>query len=324
MSERFTGDRRDGFSFDRWLAVEFIEQYDRQRQIFNRLGLLDILPEAGETGIIGIDNREYPIPSREEIVRELKGERREIYETKLSQGFTRFQLTPFGLPLNNLIAVLERQLKEHFKQSKLLATKEHPDDPDEPMNLDTNQPVWVWDEWRGSDQDGSAVYYPASFDQTNHGGHTKAEILKAQSGSPFAGWNPLLLEPSMNIPRQGKGKTIGSRKQLEANRTPAEYRQDLSTNSQYASEQGLTNEDWLTLFIAYLRETNQVIDDWQGKGNACYLTGSFKPSSRHLGYGCWSRGSRQAHLAGDGPGDRYESNGLRPAVGLGQKLAFEI
>ncbi len=58
----FQGDRRDTSSLDIWLATEFRAEHDRQYRILNKLGLLDILPESGEMGIIGLDNQEYPIP----------------------------------------------------------------------------------------------------------------------------------------------------------------------------------------------------------------------------------------------------------------------
>jgi len=323
MREIFSGERQENSSLDHWLAAEFGEEYSRQYETLNRLGLLDILPESAEMGIIGIDNKEYPIPSKEAMEQEIR-RNKEVYETKFSQGFTQIQLTPFAIPLDVLIATLERQLKEHHKQGKLLATKEDPDDPDVPLDLDTNQPVYVWDGWKGSDKDGSCVYYPTSFDQNNHNGHTKAEILKAQAKSPLAGWNVLLVEPNMNIPRQGKCQTIGGRRQIETNQTPKEYLKQLQANPQHANEQGLTNEDWLAQFITHLEKTNQVIDDWQGKGSANYLAGSFKPSSGGLGYGIWYRYYRQASLYGSGPGDQASSNGLRSAVGIGGKLEFEI
>ena len=322
MSEAYQGDRRDNSSLDYWLATEFIAEYDRQYRILNRLGLLDILPKSGEAGIIGIDSKEYPIPTKEALEQEIK-RNREAYKVKFAQGFTQIQLTPFAIPLDNLINTLETSLKAHHKQGKLLGTKENPEAPDEPLELAADQLMSVWDEWRGSDKDGSCVYHPTSFDQTKHNGHTKAEILKAQAGLPLAGWNVLMVEPNKNIPRRNQGKTIGKRKQLETNKKPTEYLKLLQTDPQYQNEQGLTNEDWLIEFLIHLEENNQVIDDWKGKGSACYLTGSFKPSSRYLGIGYWNRGYGRANLNGSGHDYRYDHYGLRSAVGVGEKLVFE-
>ena len=236
---------------------------------------------------------------------------------KLAQGFTQIQLTPFAIPLDNLINTLETSLKAHHKQGKLLGTKENPEAPDEPLELAADQLMSVWDEWRGSDKDGSCVYHPTSFDQTKHNGHTKAEILKAQEGLPLAGWNVLMVEPNKNIPRRNQGKTIGKRKQLETNKKPTEYLKLLQTDPQYQNEQGLTNEDWLIEFLIHLEENNQVIDDWKGKGSACYLTGSFKPFSRGLGVGGWYRDVSRASLRGNDQGSRDDRSGSRSAVGVG-------
>jgi len=82
MSEAFQGDRRDNSSLDYWLATEFRAEYDRQYRILNRLGLLDILPKSGEAGIIGIDSKEYPIPTKETIEQEIK-RNREAVKAKL-------------------------------------------------------------------------------------------------------------------------------------------------------------------------------------------------------------------------------------------------
>lgn len=303
---------------DRWLKESFEKEYDRQTQTLNRLGLLDILPESGEMGLVGLDGREYPLPKKEAIELEIR-KNKEVYEKKIEQGFGELLITPFGMPLNRLIDALQQRILSHYKEGKLLAAKAKPSDPDEPLNLNQNQPLWVWDEWRGSDENGQCVYYPKSFGKNNHQGKTKQEILDTQreKSSPLAGWNISLIESNPVIPRQGKGKTIGGRKQLEANKSPEEYLELFRTDPQYAKEQGLTIEDWITLFIKHLEETNQVIDDFQGKGSISYLNGSFLSSPRLVARGYWYRGGAQASLVGSNPDDRFGGCGLRPAVGVG-------
>ncbi|MFA6486704.1 MAG: hypothetical protein WCT40_05085, partial [Candidatus Magasanikbacteria bacterium] len=80
---------------------------------------------------------------------------------------------------------------------------------------------------------------------------------------------------------------------------------------------------WITKFIIHLEKTNQVIDDYQGKGSACYLPGSFNSASRGLGYGRWYRDIRQAGLLRYDPRNRYSDDGLSSAVGVGEELVFE-
>ncbi|MDD2758611.1 MAG: hypothetical protein PHD72_04600, partial [Patescibacteria group bacterium] len=80
----------------------------------------------------------------------------------------------------------------------------------------------------------------------------------------------------------------------------------------------LTNEDWLTQFLTHLETTNQVIDDYDGKGSTCFLAGTYNPASGLLGFACWNRGGRQAYLNGDDPGNRGVGYcGFRSAVGVG-------
>jgi hypothetical protein len=309
-----------------WLETEFSEAYKSQVEIFRRVGLLELLPESGEMGIRGIDGKEYPIPSRDRLKAEVM-KNREKYETKMRQGFTEIQLTPFGVPLEKLTTILEQRIIAHHQTGKLLATKDNPTDPDVKLELDTTQPLYKWDGWldpnqpegqRGADVTGKCVYHPETLEKEGHGGHTKAEVLEAQANTPFPGWEVKLFETSPNIPREGKGKTLAGRKQLETNQTPEDYLKQLQTNPEYQHEQGLTNEDWLTKSIIHLEQTNQVLDDYQGKGSACYLPGSFNPSSRSLGGGCWDRGGRQAYLSGVDPESQNSNLGLRSAVGVGQ------
>ena len=53
--------------FEQWLELELPKQYEEKVKILNKLGILEILPEAKEFGIVGIDGKEYPMPEMEEI-----------------------------------------------------------------------------------------------------------------------------------------------------------------------------------------------------------------------------------------------------------------
>ena len=328
MNEQPKTENKEQKSFlDHWLETEFNEQYESQVKILQRLGLVNLLPDAEKMGIVGIDGKEYPVPSKEDIIREIKSNP-EKYETKMRQGFTKIQLTPFAVPLEELAMALERVLLDHYKRGKLLATKEKPTDPDEPLELGPEGPLFKWNGWiepndtegqRGADVTGKCVYHVTNFDKGNHGGQTKTEILKTQAGLPFAGWEVKLLGSSPNIPREGKGKTVGGRKQLETNKTSEDYLKLLRTDPKYKHEQGLTNEDWLTQLIVHLEQTNQVIDDWQGNAK-CLLVGSFTYDRSILGKGYWSRLSHGACLNGETTGWRDYKDGLRTAVPVGQEL----
>ncbi|MFH0779636.1 MAG: hypothetical protein V1928_02130, partial [Parcubacteria group bacterium] len=218
------------FSLEHWIKTEFEKDYNDQVKILNSLNLLEILPNVGEMGIVGIDGKEYPIPTKEAIIAEIMKDR-EKYETKIKQGFAQIQLTPFASPLEKLTMILEKSILKHKQENKLFATKENPSDPDEELPLNEKEPLFVWENWidpnaaqgmRGADVTGKCVYYPDKFDKEKHGGKKKQEILdeQAKDKDPFAGWNVILIEKNPNIPREGKGKTVGGRKQIEANQTP--------------------------------------------------------------------------------------------------------
>ena len=318
---------------DNWIEKEFNEQYDSQVRILHDLRLLEIFPGKDVMGIIGIDGKEYPVPTKEDIICEIKSNP-EKYETKMKQGFTQIQLTPFAVPMERLTMTLGRALVDHYKRKKLFATKEKPTDPDEPLELNTNEPVnnhdWINAEApegeRGADVSNRCVYYVDYIDFLNSlysGGHTKAEILKAQSGQFFSGWEIKLFESNLNIPREGKGQTIGGRKQLEVNKTARQYLETIQIDPGYENERGLTNEDWLALFLVHLEKTNQVIDDIDGAGRACCLLGSLDRLSFYFGYGDWENQRQrvdlaQCHLASS---DHY--TGVRTAVAVGSELKFE-
>ena len=302
---------------ERWLEQELKTQYETQAKALDQAGVLEILPNKEEIGVLGIDGKEYPIPTQEAI-KQLIRQNPEKYQAKIEQGFNRILMVPLAMPLDRQIEILKQNILKHHQEGKLLAAKAKPTDPDEPLDLDANQPVWVWDEWRGSDVSGKAMYFPKSFDQNNHQGKTKQELLNEQNNnqSPMPGWQVLLLEESLNIPAEGKGQTIGNRCQLEANKTPNEYLQLLQKDTQYAHEQGLTNDAWIIQAITRLEQTNEVIDDWQGKGKICYLIGSFNPASALLASGRWVRNGRQARLGRNLPDGRLNYCGLRSAVGV--------
>jgi len=139
------------------------EQYDFQVSLLEQVGILK------EGAILGIDGNTYPIPTLEQIALRLF-ERREILKTKHDQGFTKLLLVPFGMSLDSL--------QETLKQFLLKYKKDNPT-----FNLDTNEPLWVWEEYKGADIGDSPnlVYHPKSFTENGHGGKTKTQILKEQA-----------------------------------------------------------------------------------------------------------------------------------------------
>ncbi|MBI5306430.1 hypothetical protein HZB04_02510 [Candidatus Wolfebacteria bacterium] len=163
------------WTFESLPQRELKEQYENQREIMEKTGILEKLSN-GELGIKAIDNKEYPLPSYQEIAKRIR-ENKEMLKTKTEQGFNQLLIVPFGMKLDDLIEKYKKVILKHHKEGKLLATKENPSDPDESLGLDENQPVWVWDGYKNADSDGKLFYFPKEF-SSNHQGKTKQEILK--------------------------------------------------------------------------------------------------------------------------------------------------
>ena len=305
------------------------DQMLQQQKILETVGILELLPD-GSKGILGIDGKPYPLPSYQEISKRML-EKRELLGKKIEQGFTRLLLVPFGMSLDAMTEKYKAALLKHFNEDALLYTKADPSDPDEKIEeLNDEGPLWVWDKYPGADKNGKLVYHPEKFDQTAHGGKTKAELLELSGG-----WKILLVEEMPNIPRSGKAKKTGGREQIDTNGTQiSAYRAARETipsaheylkamreeskkkESVYQGEKGMTPEEHMMYAFTHLEETNQIIDDYQGKGSINWNIEAYFPASDGVSFACWSRDNQQAYLDGDVPGDRNGNYGLRSAVGV--------
>lgn len=305
------------------------EQYESQVSMLARLDMLTSL-DAGGLGVKGIDGKEYPLPSYEEVTRRMV-EQKEVLATKVEQGFTKLLLVPSGLSLNQLIETYRAALQRHFDNSALFYTKQNPHDPHEDLEpipkLHADGSLWVWDKYDGADTSGALVYEPQAFFST-HGGKTKMELL----ADGQHGFIIRLVEDMPNIPRQGQGTTRGrpgqERAQLDTGGTsirqymtpgktipcPREYLQALQQDSQYQHEHGMTPEEQILYALTHLEETNQVIDDYQGHGSLSYQLGAYFPASENVPDAGWYRDVRQAKLGGSDPDSRDDYCGARSAV----------
>ncbi|MFH1661604.1 MAG: AAA family ATPase [Candidatus Falkowbacteria bacterium] len=303
-------EEKSGVEISAELKENIKEQYAEQRQILEKTGILERL-STGEIGIIGIDKKEYSIPSYEDIEKQIT-ENKEMIEKKQEQGFIRLQLTPFGMSLDKLIEKYKKTILEHHKEGKLLATKKDPSDPDEQLELNESNPIDVWEGYNNADKEGKIVYYPKEFSE-NHQGKTKQELLKSEL---LSGWNIMFTENLPNIPREEKGKEVGGRKQLEADQSAKEYLEKIQTDPIYKNEQGMTPEDQLTYAITHLQKTNQVIDDCDGNGSVSRQFGAYFSASGFVPSAYWNRVGRQARLAGSGPDVQNDYVGARSGVPL--------
>ncbi len=304
--------KRDALSeklwpFENLPKKELKKQYESQKEMLEQVGILEKL-STGEMGIKAIDNKEYAFPNYQEIVERMK-ENKEILESKTEQGFSQLLITPFGMKLDDLIEKYKQVLIKHYQEGRLLTTKEKPSDPDEHLGLNEDEPVRIRKEYQNADTQGKLKYFPKESSQ-KHQGRTKQEILRKQGG-----FNVMFIEDLPNIPKQGEGKKIKGRTQLEADQKPSTYLEILKTNPIYQNETGMTPEEQITYAIKYLEQTNQVIDDVSGKGSASYQLGAYFVNDGEIPIFYWSRKYNWAKLFMDIKfNDPFSHIGTRTAV----------
>jgi hypothetical protein len=170
------------------------EQYETQIKTLNETGVLEILPESQELGIIGIDGKGYPIPTYEQVLQRITPEKIELLDKKFEQGFTQLLLVPFGMPLGTLMDRYKRELLKHDDEGTLLSTD------GSNLDLDRQDPIYC-ENYQNADITGELVYEPKEF-SPNHQGKTKKELI-AEKGA----WYVSLIEDLPDLPDKGQGKT---------------------------------------------------------------------------------------------------------------------
>lgn len=236
------------------------EQYNTQKEIFERAGILEKLQD-GILGIKAIDGKEYPFPKQEDLLKGVE-EQSEIIKKKFKEGFTQLLIVPFGMKLEDLIEKQKNILMNHYQKKKLLSVNGIP------LQLDEKDPFWYRERYHKADETGNIVYFPKEFSQL-HKAQTKKEILDVTK----QGFKSCLIEDLPNIPLPGKGKTINGRKQLEVGETPNKYLKKIRNDQSYKNELGFTPEMQITYSLLRLEKTNQVIDD----SSVSYHIGAFFP-----------------------------------------------
>lgn len=265
------------------------EQYKDQIRVLNETGVLELLPDTESLGILGIDGKEYPLPSYDSIRTSLEAHK-EFFETKKAQGFEKLLLVPQGMPLSLLCDRMKREILKKHKEGNLKSTE------GTPLELDEKEPLSIWDNYKDADTNGSLVYFPESL-TNDHKGKTKQALIDEGQA-----WDVVFIEDLPNLPAEGKGEIRGEegkeRKQIEANKSPTEYLTMMQDNPEYHGESGTTPELWITYFVTELHRKNYVIDDWQGGGKASYQTGAYFPDSSVVPYCYWPRVNRQVYMVG--------------------------
>lgn len=234
------------------------KEYARTITALNRTGILTLLPRSENLGVIGIDGKEYPVPTQEQVV-ELVANNRELVGRKVPQGFDRLELTPMAMPLPYLFDLMKAAILKHAAEGKIYQARRSASEPHTPVRVNKEKQVWIWDTLRQAIDTDELVYFPQEY-SSNHRGQTKLGVINNGRICAFPGWSVGLVESFPIMPEQGQGRTLGGRRQLEIGSSPNEYLQSLQSEA-YQGETGKTLEDFICKFLTHLETTNEVSND---------------------------------------------------------------
>jgi len=258
-----------------FLPVRNIEsEYERCIRTLDKTGILGPLPKAESVGVIGFDGEEYPAPTLEQL-QGLFSRNEELVDRKMRQGFTQLQLTPMAMPTLQLVDRVSAVVREHATAGNIIQTKREPTEDDRPVSVNAGEPVWIWDKVRQALDTPAVVYFPKTYEERDHRGSTKEEVMRDPRFCAIRGWSVGLIEPIPIMPRRGKGQVVRRRKQLEAGSVPHDYLKTLGTPI-YKGETGWTPEDFLIHFLTQLETTGQVSHD-RADGNSLWMLGTYMP-----------------------------------------------
>jgi len=286
------------------------EKYDEMVNVLNKVGILELLPKVKEAGIIGIDGKEYPVPTYKEIISKM-AERKDFLLKKKEQGFTELLITPFGMSLKILIDRTRKLIIKKHEQGKFFSTN------GKPLEISKKLLIDVAGEYKqgNADESGELVYDIKKYHEKNHGGKTKKEILENKDKQKnFLGYRVMFLEDLAVLPVAGRGINKAGRKQLEANMRPKEYLELLETEKQYQGERGLTPEDYLSYLLYYLYKNNQIIDNYLVKGTSCWTINSYFYSKDLVTYSAWERYLERLILHRSRSSNKFDQGGVRVGV----------
>jgi hypothetical protein len=183
------------------------KEYTRCITVLNRTGILTILPKSKSFGVIGIDRKEYPIPTLEQVA-ELFAQNRALVARKVLQGFNRLELTPLALPTPILIDRLKSAILNHAAGGNIYQTKRSPSAPLISVRVNKEKQIWIWDTLSKVLDTNILIYFPQEY-SSNHQGQTKKDVINNPRICAIPGWSVGLGESLPIMPQPGKGKTIG-------------------------------------------------------------------------------------------------------------------
>ena len=232
----------------------------------------------------------YTIPTESDIAKKLES-KKSLYEMKVSQGFTRLQIVPNGLPIQTYLDQISEEIIKQAKanhgkpqtivdpnnktKTKVITDYIY-DTLDNPIELDINTPTYTW---------------PGHIDNiwTTYDPTTKTQVPETQHTHNTGGFDLILLEEDngklIELPRAGAGATTTykvrdsngniinkERKQIEAGQTGECYIK-LFTDAQsdptspHHGEYGMNRQSDLTLILHTLIQSQQMLGNYNNQSS---------------------------------------------------------
>jgi len=258
-------------------------QYRKRLQTLKYFELID---DVKNPVITGIDNKQYPAPTMDEIRLAITPTHLEIIKHYIHKP--KLLIVPIAMPLKSIVKKIEAKKGRLSEQNK--AATNH-------IDLDEDLPN------RPQDKE-QMVYFPKLFDKENHGGMTKSELLQTSRGhNRFPGWQVLVVDGRKNLP-------------LKTQDNPDQIKVDIKAKGL----DGLVIEDWLMLHAEGV-VGGQPFDDFR-KGLLSWFLDSYLIKSDSVPTGHWTTGAYwvsqkpapHADLSSGNPSIRSDYTGSRPAV----------
>ncbi len=247
------------------------KEYTRCVSTLKRTGVLAYLPKSNGNGVLGIDGKEYPLPTLEQVL-EVFTRNSELVAIKVPQGFDRLEMTPVAMAIPLLIEQMKAALLKHAAEGKTYQTRSSNSDPLIPVRVNADKTIWIWDTLSLMLDTDETVYFPKDF-SSGHGGKTKLQVIQDSRFCALPGWSIGLVENQPIRPAQGQGLRLAGRPQLEIGLSPREYLEMLQTDN-YLGETGKTIEDFSIEFLTRLVASHEISHDREDN-NALWLLGQY-------------------------------------------------
>jgi len=196
-------------------VAEIIEKLKLEEQYAKRLETLttyEFIKSLENTVIEGVDGKNYPAPTLEQIIVKLTPEKAGLIEKYIKKPM--LLIVPFAMPLKSIAE------KAGAKKGKL---------EQKPVYTGYGMESDLPDRSENGEQ---LIYFPKQYDQIAHGGFTKSEVLSSSGAhNTFPGWQVLVVDGTETTPEDTRNKSAI----------------DLKVEFDSLGLSGLTCEEWLTL-----------------------------------------------------------------------------